>query len=105
MTPEQIRNVTRYVDRPEVSETYADSVEEIIFDGIVLKIDLATVRWDDVTPPKKPSGKRVTSCRLVLSANGALELANRLTQIMQALEKTGAIRTVAPTAPTSKTKQ
>lgn len=105
MTPEQMRALTRPVENDGVSETFADSIEGMIFDGVTLKIDLAAIRWDQVVPPAKPSGRRVVVARLVLAAPTVIDLANKIQSFMANLQKAGVVKFTPPMAPTTETKQ
>jgi hypothetical protein len=78
-----------YVDRPEVSEAFADSLEKFVFDGAVLRMEFTVIRYDDPKPSVSPSGRKITSCRLVLPPNGIVQLMNRLEQLKQHLISTG----------------
>lgn len=82
---------TRFVDRPEVSETFADSLHSINFDGQAMRIVLCATRFDPPKATKAPTAARYPACRLVLTPNAAIDLFNRLQQIVKALEKSGAI--------------
>ncbi|MDX2498322.1 MAG: hypothetical protein QNL11_10525 [Desulfobacterales bacterium] len=42
---------TRFVDRPEVSETFADSIHGLSFDGQSMRIEFCTTRLDSPQPP------------------------------------------------------
>ena len=91
---------TTFVDRPEVSETFADTIRAVSFDGQTMRIEFCTTRMDEPRPPNQPTARQYPSCRLVLTANAAVELFNRLQQIMSALEQTGAIKRNMPTPQT-----
>src|SRR5690348_4268434 len=71
----------RYLDRPEIAETFADFISGLMFDGQVLRIEFAVTRLDDVKPDAPISGRRYPASRIVLSASGALDLINRVQQI------------------------
>lgn len=91
---------TTFVDRPEVSETFADAIRAVSFDGQTMRIEFCITRMDEPKPPNQPTARQYPSCRLVLTANAAVELFNRLQQIMSALEQTGAIKRNMPTPQT-----
>ena len=91
---------TTFVDRPEVSETFADTIRAVSFDGQTMRIEFCITRMDEPKPPNPPTARQYPSCRLVLTANAAVELFNRLQQIMSALEQTGAIKRNMPTPQT-----
>ena len=83
---------TRFVDRPEVIETFADSIRAITFDAQTMRIEFCVSRMDEPNPPKPPTSRQYPACRLVLTPNAALVLFNKLRQIMNAMEKSGAIK-------------
>lgn len=86
-----------FIDRPEVSETFADSIHGVIFDGQTMRIELCATRMDPPQPQKEPTARQYPVCRLVLPPIAAIDLYNRLQQILQALEKDGKItRNPAP---------
>jgi hypothetical protein len=82
----------RYVDRPDLTEIFSDSISGMMFDGQVLRIEFAVTRLDDVKPNAPISGRRYPACRVVLSASGALDLINRVQQIAAALRQSAAAK-------------
>src|ERR1700728_4932048 len=82
----------RYVDRPDVAETFADSVSGLIFDGQTLRIEFAVTRLDEVKPNEPLTGRRYPACRLALPPAAAIELINRMQQIGVALGQAGVAR-------------
>jgi hypothetical protein len=82
----------RYIDRPEMAETFSDSVSRLVFDGQVLRIEFATTRLDEVKPNTPITGRRYPACRIVLSPSGAIDLINRIQQIAAALRKAAPVR-------------
>ncbi len=82
----------RYVDRPEIPETFADSVSGLVFDGQSLRIEFAVTRLDEVKPNTPITGRRYPACRLVLPPAAAAELINRMQQIGAALAQAGVAR-------------
>ena len=85
----------RYVDRPDVGETFANSITGLVFDGQTLRIEFSVTRVDEVKPDAPISGRRYPASRIVLSPGAAIELINRMQQIGAALTQAG----VAKTAP------
>ncbi len=73
----------RYVDIPELPETFADTVEEIVFVNVTLRCIFSVTRID--TPPT--SGKRYPTCRLVLTADAAQDLYAKLSHLAAAIEQ------------------
>jgi hypothetical protein len=91
MTTKPFNPTVHYQDRPEVSETFADSVHGLIFDGQTMRIEFCTTRMNAPQPPAEPAATQYPVCRLVLPPTAAIDLFNRMQQIMQALEKDGKI--------------
>jgi hypothetical protein len=79
------------IDRPEIAETYADSLGISSFDGTALRITFCISRVQEPKPPKPPQFKRYPAVRLVLSPYGAVELFNQLQQMMGAMAKMGLV--------------
>jgi hypothetical protein len=85
-----------FIDRPDLTETYADSIHSISFDGQSLRLIFSVTRLNDVKQNQPTSGKRYPSCRLVLSVNAGIELINQTRQISAALMKAGLIKENTP---------
>ncbi len=88
----------RYVDLPELQETFSDSIASTFFDGQSLRIEFCVNRIDPLVPNTAPTGRRYPSCRLVLTPGAALELMNRMQQISAAMIKAGVLKPTAPQA-------
>ena len=88
-----------YVDRPEVSETFADFVQRIQFDGQTLRLEFCVSRLDDHKAGTPVTGKRYPTCRLVLSAAAAVDLMNKMQQITSGLVKAGVLKQDAAQTP------
>jgi hypothetical protein len=92
--------VLRYVDRPEVSETFADSIESSFFDGNTLRIEFTVTRFDEPKPPAAPTGRKYPAARLVLSQAGTLDLINKIFNLRAVLIQHGILTEGgAPTNP------
>ncbi len=48
----------RYLDRPEIAETFADSVTGVVFDGQTLRIEFSVTRLDEIKPDTPITGRR-----------------------------------------------
>src|SRR5277367_4204952 len=83
----------RYLDHPDMTETFADSITGLLFDGQTLRIEFGVTRFDDVKPNTQITGRRYPACRLVLPPAAAVELINRMQQIAAALAQAGVVRT------------
>ena len=89
----------QYVDRLEVTETFADFVQRIQFDGQTLRLEFCVSRLDDHKPGTPVTGKRFPTCRLVLSAAAAVDLMNKMQQITAGLVKAGVLKQDAMQTP------
>jgi hypothetical protein len=85
----------RNFDRPEVAETFADSITSLVFDGQSLRIEFGVTRLDEVKANMPITGRRYTACRLVLPPAAAVDLINRMQQIGTALTQAGVTRAAA----------
>lgn len=82
----------RYIDQPELAETFADSLNALYFDGQTLRIEFGITRFDQMKPNEAMSGRRYPACRLVLPPVAATDLINRLQQIGSALAQAGILK-------------
>jgi len=82
----------RYIDRPDLAETFADSISGLVFDGQSLRVEFAVTRLDEVKPNTQITGRRYPACRIVLPPAAAVELINRMQQIGEALRQAGVTR-------------
>ena len=89
----------QYADRPEVSETFADFVQRIQFDGQTLRLEFCVSRLDDHKADTPVTGRRYPTCRLVLSAAAAVDLMNKMQQITSGLVKAGVLKQDATQTP------
>jgi hypothetical protein len=81
------------VPHHEVSETFADQVGAIMFDGSILKIDFVAVRLGAAMPPAPTTGERHVVARLVLSPTGTIDLINQVKKLADQLTQTRLIKT------------
>ena len=88
-----------HIDRPDLSEVFADHVNRIQFDGQTLRFEFCVSRIEEQPPPARPRGKRYPACRLVLSAGAAVDLMNKMQQITAGLIKAGVLKADAPKPP------
>lgn len=90
-----------YADRPELLETFADTVQRMSFDGRTLRIEFCVARLDDPAPATgakaakkaRRTGKALPVCRLVLDLDGAVDLFNKINTLQAAMERQGVIQT------------
>ena len=99
-TPERQQASIRYLDHPDMTETFADSITGLIFDGQTLRIEFGVTRLDEMKPNTQITGRRYPACRLVLPPAAAVDLINRMQQIANALTQAGVVKQAQrPAAP------
>ena len=83
----------QFKDNPTITETFADGVHLITVDGSNAKITFTASRSDPPKPGNKaPTGAKVVTARLVLSAPALTALFNQLQQLMAGMEQMGVIQ-------------
>jgi hypothetical protein len=88
-----------HVDLPDLTETFADSINALYFDGQTLRIEFGVTRLDNMKPNEPMTGRRYPACRLILPPVAAIELINRLQQIAAALTQAGILKQAQPPQP------
>jgi hypothetical protein len=83
----------QFVDRPEVSETFADSVYSITSGAGVFALALTVTRSAQGQPP---IFSRVLSSRLVITLPAAIDLHQRMGLMLAELQKQGQIPPLKP---------
>ncbi len=96
--PQQQTAAIRYVDQPECRETFADSINNVFFDGQTMRIEFGITRMDELMQGQQLSGRRYPACRLVLPVNAAIELINKMQQTGAALQQAGLVKPTAAKA-------
>jgi hypothetical protein len=86
----------RYVDLLDCKEIFADSVNNVYFDGQSLRIEFGITRLDDIKPNTPVTGRRYPAQRMVLTPIAAVELINRMQQVGAALTQAGVLRPTQP---------
>lgn len=89
----------QYVNRPEISETFADTPEKISIDGRTntLRMEFCVIRMDDPKPgSNKQTGKKYPVSRIVMPLTGFLDLLNKVTQMGQILQDRGLLQKNPP---------
>jgi hypothetical protein len=88
-----------YVDRPEVSEIFVDSLEKIRFDGSSIRMELTINRLDNPQPSGAAVGRKVTACRLITSPAGLLSIAGALNNLIANLQQQGILKITSSAVP------
>src|SRR5947207_6571538 len=87
---------TKYIDIPELAETFADQVENFFYDGTTLRIEFCVKRVEQFHADKPATGRRHPVCRLVLPNDAAIDLMNKLQQLAGAMEQKGLVKRGEP---------
>ena len=102
-TQEQMQLQLEYVDRPEVAEIFADSVEKISAEGNThtVRFEFCVHRIDEPSAGQPPrSGKKYTACRLIMPLAGFLGLATKIERLTSLMEQQGVVsKTTIPMTP------
>lgn len=78
-----------YVDVPDVRETFADAVQELVFDGQTFRVVFGVTRMDERRTDGEYTGRRYTACRVVLPPAVAMDLSRKLGRVLAAMLKQG----------------
>lgn len=89
----------KYIDRPEVTEVFADRLEHLFFDGATVRMEFTVTRTDPAQvvsgkPAAEPRQWSYTASRIVLSARGAAELLNKMQELQALLVQQGVLQSV-----------
>jgi hypothetical protein len=82
----------RYVDRPDMPETFADSIASTYFDGQTLRIEFTVTRVDEAASVAPITARRFPVCRIVVPAPAGIDLINRLNKIGATLAQAGVVK-------------
>lgn len=81
----------QHIDRPDLAETFADSLGLVTFDGATTRLELSVTRLDALKPPEPLTAKKYPVCRLVITPECTVDLYNQLNNIMSILQKAGLV--------------
>ena len=84
-----------FVDRPDLQETFADSLETFTFNNNLLRFNLCCSRLqipEGKDQKAQPSAKKYPVARVVMPLDAAVDLFNQLNQLFGALEQSGVIK-------------
>jgi hypothetical protein len=96
----QVAPQLTYVDRPEISETYVDSLGRWTFENMLVKMEFLVTRMDDPNPSAPPTGRATTACRIVIPLPGMIDMLGKLQAIAAQLQAANILRPISnpPTA-------
>ena len=90
--PLPANTTVREVDRADVAECFVDAVGLGTLHGATLRLTLCAYRFDEPHPPNPPTVSKVPTARLVLTAEGAIELFNMMNSMMGVMQQAGLIK-------------
>lgn len=82
----------KYVDRPEIPETYVDLMEKGVFEGGMARLEFCVIRMNEPKPPSAPTGKKLTACRLVMPLTEFAKMAEKFGSILAQFERDGIVQ-------------
>lgn len=85
--PEEVK----YIERPDVRETFVDSLESVMYDGSSLRMEFVVHRFGPPQSNRSANKTKMTAVRLVIPLRGAIGLTSQLNALMGILEQQGAI--------------
>ncbi len=86
------------VDLPDLRETFADAIENVVFDGQSMRIEFCVTRLEQ-REKAAPRAKRYPACRLVLTPNAAVELMKQMRHLASGLANAGVVKQPAVSRP------
>jgi len=95
--PQQPQFDLEYINRQEIPEIFADSLGNILVDGMTLRMEFLVHRLDQPKPGNnKLSGKKFTAARIVMPAKAVVEVYEQLHNIVAMMEQQGVIKRNGP---------
>src|ERR1044071_4044085 len=80
------------VDRPELAETFVDSLTLSTFDGAAARLTFCVLRMQEPQQGKPAHFNRYPAGRMWLPPDATIELYTRLTKMRGALQKLGLVK-------------
>jgi len=85
----------QYVDRPDLVETFVDSVRTVTFDGATVRAELCVTRLEEGAA-QSAVAKQYTAARIVLRPDAAVDLFMRLQRLIALMEQRGIVKREQP---------
>lgn len=90
----------KFIDRPEVRETFTDSVRDASFDGQTLRLEFCVTRVEPANGVgQAPSAQQFPVARLVLSPAAIDQLVNDLENLKKAVQQANVMAAVPNVKP------
>jgi hypothetical protein len=98
------RSEPKYIDRPEVTEVFADRLEHLFLDAGVVRMEFTVIRTEPVRtapgePIPEPRQWSYTAARVVLSVRGVAEMLNKMLDLQAVLVQQGVLQPAEPAPP------
>ena len=100
--PEQQTLKIQQIDLPELSETFADSIDSVFFDGQTLRINFGVTRFDQPQQQPSATARRYPCCRLVLTPRAGVELMNQIQKLSAGMIQAGVLKANPQSSPEQK---
>lgn len=88
----------QFVDRPELPETFVDSVNPFTLEGQITRMEFCVTRIGKVELAKQPHPKRYPICRIVMTPEAVIDTFNQLQNLINVMENTGLAKRHPPLA-------
>lgn len=85
-------DMVQYIDRPEVSETFSDSLGLCNFQNQTAMVEFCVTRFDKVNPPDAPTGRRYPVTRLLMTPELIVDLFQFMQNMMSIMQREGIIK-------------
>ncbi|RAK52257.1 hypothetical protein [Phenylobacterium deserti] len=94
-TPNGAASQPRYIDRPEITEVFADRLEHVFFDGVTLRMEFTVVRTEAESGATRsveaPKQWAYTASRVVMSGRSVVQLLNKMHELQALMTRQGLI--------------
>ncbi len=88
-----------YVDRPEISEVFCDSVRTVSMGPQGCMLELTVTRMVQTALDTPPQPKQYTACRLVVTPQAMLQLHSQIGAVTEMMKRNGMLKIVTPEQP------
>ena len=85
-----------FVDRPDLAETFVDSVRHVTFDGATVRAEMCVTRFGEGAGQDTAAARQYPASRLVMRPDAAVDLFVRLQRLIALMEKRGIVKREAP---------
>jgi hypothetical protein len=97
-----VQAIPTHVDRPEVSEAFADSLISCVQANGVVRLEFAVTRVDQPKPGVQPQIRSQTSSRIAIPIPGVIAMAAQLNNLLSGLQQQGILHVPQASGPGQK---